>query len=163
MISHAELVNRAQRWLKNTKKCAVVLSEVCAWSTDEIPDAIGWRPNGESILVECKTSRADFCRDKNKPVHKGHRGMGAYRYFLIPPIGRDGQAVTFPGDKQLPEGWGVLIFSGKQVSVAAEATQRDKLVEARGHPAVRQRRDAELSLLVAELRRHQTGYRKPQS
>ena len=160
MISHAELVNRAERWLKNTKKCAVVLSEVCAWSTDEIPDAIGWRPNGESILVECKTSRRDFLSDKHKQVHKGFRGMGAYRYFMVPEIGRDGEPVTMPGDKQLPEGYGVLIYTGTQVKIAKEATQRDMLVEARGHPAVRQRRDAELSLLVAELRRFKSGYRK---
>ena len=162
MISHAELVNRAMRWLQNTKKCAVVLSEVCAWSTDEIPDAIGWRPNGESILVECKTSRSDFLADKNKKVHKGFRGMGGHRYFMVPPIGRDHQPVTFPGDTQLPEGYGVLIYSGKRVQVAVEATQRDMLVEARGHPAVRQRRDAELSLLVAELRRFKSGYRNNQ-
>jgi len=159
MIGHSELVARAKRWLKNTKKCVVVLSEVTAYHLNEFPDAVGWLPNGESILVECKTTRSDFTRDKNKPVHQGHRGLGAYRYFMVPPVGRDGQTVTFPGDTRLPDGWGVIVFSGKRVSVAKEATHRDTMVEARGHPAVRQRRDAELALLVAELRRYQSGYR----
>jgi hypothetical protein len=36
-------------------------------STAEIPDAIGWNTHG-SVVVECKTSRADFMRDRDKRV-----------------------------------------------------------------------------------------------
>lgn len=155
------MVERAQRWLKNTKKCAVVLSEVGCYFTDERPDALGWLANGESILIECKTSRADFLREMKKPVHTKSewRSYGARRYFMVTPIGGDGQQIILPDDKRLPKGWGVLIFNGKQVKVAKEPAHRDTLFEDRGHPGVRQRRDAEIALLVAELRRTQSGYR----
>ena len=65
-MNHAELVERAERWLKNTFNCGVVLAELVAYTaTGETPDAIGWVWN-RAILVECKTSRQAFFADQKK-------------------------------------------------------------------------------------------------
>lgn len=79
--THQDLVDRAVRWLNS--RCNVVLSGIA--STAEVPDAIGWstwRPHRGSVVIECKTSLADFHRDKRKK-HAANT-MGHYRYFLCP-------------------------------------------------------------------------------
>lgn len=74
-LSHAELCTRAVRWLKNTAGCTVAISEMASVA-GETPDAIGWR-HGVSILIEAKTSRADFRADRKKPWRqRPHIGMG---------------------------------------------------------------------------------------
>lgn len=98
-MTHAELVERAARWLKGTAGCNVVLAEFVA-QVGEIPDAIGWK-SCESFLIECKTSRADFLADKKKPWRREPEfGMGVYRYFMAPA------GIIKP--EELPAGWGLL-------------------------------------------------------
>lgn len=81
-MTHAELVARAARWLKNTVACGVVLAERHAWG--ESPDAIGWKL-GVSFLVECKATRADFFADSKKQWQRyPKKGMGNRRYFMVP-------------------------------------------------------------------------------
>jgi hypothetical protein len=101
-MKHSDLVIRAERWLRNTVGCGVVLSELVSLnSSGEVPDAIGWRNGYTSILIECKTSRSDFLADKKKIFRKHpEMGMGDYRFYLTPP-----DTVFI---KDLPEGWGLL-------------------------------------------------------
>ena len=98
-MTHIELVRRARRWLRNTKRCGVVLTEEYS-TAREIPDAIGWR-SYESYLVECKVSRADFLSDLKKP-HRIHSdwGMGDRRYYMTPP--------ELVQPDEVPEHWGLL-------------------------------------------------------
>lgn len=97
VMTHAELVKRAERWLKGTMRCAVAACEV---GSNEIPDAIGWKYDGRSILVECKASRADFLSDKNKPWRCCPAiGMGMLRYYMAPP--------GIIKIEDLPEQWGL--------------------------------------------------------
>ncbi|NID14357.1 hypothetical protein [Luteibacter yeojuensis] len=100
-MTHSELVEIAGRWLRGTAGCKVVMTELVALcGNGEIPDAIGWRGN-DSILVECKTSRADFFADRAKTFRREpERGMGALRYFLAP------EGVLKVDD--LPPRWGLL-------------------------------------------------------
>lgn len=84
-MTHADLVARAVRWLRNTRGCGVVLDEWVSRSP-ETPDAIGWAEGGrESHLVECKTSLSDFYADARKPGRRGAGGLGRYRWYLTPP------------------------------------------------------------------------------
>lgn len=79
-MTHAELVERAARWLRVTRRHAPVLQEV--GTVAESPDAIGWRW-GATTLVECKASWEDFRRDLEKPFRRDpRRGMGAERWFF---------------------------------------------------------------------------------
>lgn len=137
-MTHAELVKRAERWLRRTCRCGVVLCEV---GTFEIPDAIGWRYGGRlSIIVECKASRADFLADKQKPFRKPGdiAAMGDERYFL-----------TVPGIvkvEELPQGWGLLELTGSGIKCRKKAERQSPTSG---------RKTCEMALLWSELRLYQ--------
>jgi hypothetical protein len=68
----------------------------------ERPDAIGFRSD-TSCLIEVKTSRADFCSDKNKRFRADPSlGVGDWRFYLCPP--------GVINVEDLPEGWGLLYY-----------------------------------------------------
>lgn len=140
-MTHEDLRKRAVRWLTTTKRCTVVLSEIVTCA-GEAPDAIGWR-YGESILVECKVSRADFHANAQKPHERAGRGVGAYRYFMTPEnLVQPGDLVEIGPDEYKESDWG-LIWAGEhnRVRVVKEAQRRTTV--ARG----------EIDMLVSALRR----------
>jgi hypothetical protein len=95
----------------------VVLYEFAA-ASDENPDVIGWAASAGSVIIECKSSRADFLKDSSKAFRKNPRaGMGQRRYFLCPP----GVIQV----KDLPPKWGLLWATKTTITVEKEA---------RGHP-----------------------------
>ena len=69
-ITHRELCILGSDWLKKALRCTISIYE--PKGIKENPDAIGWRYSyggaryEGSILVECKTSRADFKQDFKK-------------------------------------------------------------------------------------------------
>lgn len=135
-MTHELLVSMARKWLVKGRDCRVVLTETQAQS-GETPDAIGWRGQF-SILIECKTSLADFRRDLGKWFRQSGPGIGQQRFFMAPqgiiPV------------TELPEGWGLLEVSGNVVRTVVE------------HALVyldEKRAAAEIPLLVAALRRSQ--------
>lgn len=99
-MSHAALVKRAERWLANSRKCSIVLTEAFSW-LHERPDAIGWFRGGWSIVVECKTSLSDYYADRRKRWREpGALAMGQERWYL-----------TEPGllkREMIVDGWGLL-------------------------------------------------------
>lgn len=103
MSDHSILCTLAARWLRNSVGCPVVLRELKS-AAEQTPDVIGWR-SGVSILVECKTSRADFRRDAHKRWHRA--GMGDWRFYLAPP----GLLLS----EDMPTGWGLLVSNGRHV------------------------------------------------
>lgn len=120
--SHSDLVTRAARWLKNTYGCVIAFEEFGS-PTGEIPDAIGWKSNGRSVLIECKTSRADYLRDKEKPFRQNlFMGVGAERYYMIPE-----GAFTIDICHDLPVDWGLLAVKGNGVKIVAAARPRKDL------------------------------------
>ena len=83
-LTHTALVQRAERWLLTARRCSAVITEIGTWSTDEVPDALGFTAR-HSVLVECKTSRADFFADAKKVFRRDpSRGMGNFRFYLCP-------------------------------------------------------------------------------
>ncbi len=108
-MTHAELVTRAARWLKNSKRCGIVLTEFRSSSCEE-PDAIGWQYGGKwSILIECKTSVADFCADQRKPFRRrAIAGIGRERYYMTAKglLGVDRVKRSAPG-------WGLIEVCGR--------------------------------------------------
>jgi hypothetical protein len=133
-VQHSTLVAMGVRWL--SRQCSVVLYEFAS-AADENPDVIGWAPEAQSVVIECKLTRADFLRDAAKTVRRTPRaGMGQRRYYLCPP--------DVIGVKDLPPKWGLLWASKGQVSVKREA---------RGHPE--RNLPAEVRFLSSMLRRAQ--------
>jgi len=116
-MDHKELVQRANKWLKNTKKCGVILIE---WygGPRETPDAIGWVKGKNSILIECKTTLNDFKADSKKYFRKrSGYGMGRERYYMTPP--------NLIELEDLPKGWGLLEVYEKKVSVKKKSDIND--------------------------------------
>ena len=134
-MTHAQLVEKAVRWLR-AYRCGVVLSEQACVS-GEMPDAIGWKRACHSVLVECKVTRSDFLADRGKPFRvKPEQGVGCERFYL-------GPAELIRVD-ELPVGWGLLEL------------RRGRLEMVR--PSVKNLRSAsgfrcEMNLLLASLRR----------
>lgn len=134
-MTHAQLVEKAVRWLRSYR-CGVVLSEQ-ACTSGEMPDAIGWKKACHSVMVECKMTRRDFLVDREKPWRqKPERGVGSERFYLALPglIEAD----------ELPSGWGLLESRrGRVEMVRASAKNLRTAVGFR----------YEMNLLLASLRR----------
>lgn len=133
-LNHAQLVRIAKKWLIKARGCNVVLAERAEPTTGETPDVIGWKGR-HSILIECKASRADFRRDKDKWFRHGY-GLGQQRFFLA--------AEGVIPAQEVPEGWGLLEVRGTVVKTSLEENliYHDEKIAA-----------AEVPLLVASLRR----------
>jgi hypothetical protein len=134
-MTHAQLVEKAVRWLR-AYRCGVVLSEQACVS-GEMPDAIGWKQACHSVLVECKVSRDDFLADREKPCRqKPERGVGSERfYFTLPSLIKV---------EELPTGWGLLEYRrGRIETVRASSKNLRTTIGFR----------YEMNLLLASLRR----------
>jgi hypothetical protein len=134
-MTHAQLVERAVRWLR-AYRCGVVLSEQ-ACASGEMPDAIGWKQACHSVLVECKITRSDFLADRAKPFRqKPEKGVGSERFYLAPP--------GLVKIEELSAGWGLLeLRRGRVEIVQASAKNLRTAVGFR----------SEMNLLLASLRR----------
>jgi len=108
-MTHAELINRAGKWLARSRRCPVVFTETGCFTLFERPDAIAWTTRGVSILVECKASVNDFYADRRKPsrIAPALLGIGQERWYMA-------EAGLLTG-RPLPEGWGLLEVHPKQV------------------------------------------------
>jgi hypothetical protein len=134
-MTHAQLVERAVRWLR-VYRCGVVLSEQACVS-GEMPDAIGWKRASHSVLVECKVTRADFLVDRDKPFRlKPGQGVGCERFYLTPP-----DLVKL---EELPAGWGLLEYRRGRIDVLRPSAKNLRTAKGFGF---------EMNLLLASLRR----------
>lgn len=131
-MTHEDLVERTAKWLRSKGYGTVVTRK--AASGFEEPDAIGWKANGHSLLVECKASVADFRRDAGKSFRRlPALGMGSERVYMTPP--------DLLRPDMMPELWGL-----------AEARQRGVRVVVEPQPHLKKNTGAELRLLLAHAR-----------
>lgn len=134
-MTHAQLVEKAVRWLRHYR-CGVVLSEQACVS-GEMPDAIGWKRACHSVLVECKVTRSDFLADRAKPFRlEPQQGVGCERFYLVP--------AGLMRREELPQGWGLLELRRGRIETV--------------HPSAKNLRSStgfrcEMNLLLASLRR----------
>jgi hypothetical protein len=134
-MTHAQLVERAVRWLR-WYRCGVVLSEQACVS-GEMPDALGWKRANHSVLVECKVTRADFLADRAKPFRqKPEKGVGSERFYLTPP--------ALVKVEELPAGWGLLELCRGRVETVQASEKNLRTATGLRY---------EMNLLLASLRR----------
>lgn len=130
--THKKLVRRMVRWLKNTERMLVVISELSTRNS-ETPDVIGWAGGALSILIECKISHADFLADAKKHFRRhAEWGVGDMRYMAAPK--------GLLKVDEIPEGWGLL-----DVDRYVYTTKEAKLVQAN--------KQNECIMLMSALRR----------
>jgi hypothetical protein len=123
---HNELCRQGKRWLEKTIGARLAISEiVCNSIWGEIPDVIGWK-SGYSLLIECKTSRADFKADSKKIFRMNpDYGMGTFRLYLCPDE-------TIKPD-ELPKGWGLLYYSPDRKSLKRVECFKGNIVSPSGN------------------------------
>lgn len=80
-LTHHELVEVAHRLLDHLRYKYIITEP---GYRKELPDAIGFK-TGESCLIECKASRADFLKDRKKPFRQDGKGVGKLRIYLTNP------------------------------------------------------------------------------
>jgi hypothetical protein len=147
-MTHADLVEKAVRWLRR-QGCRVILHDPFRTPLAEQPDAIGWR-DGVSIVVEAKTSLADFRVDAEKAWRKNPAlGMGDWRFFIAP--------TGLLSTASLPEGWG-LIEAANSVRIVAGGPRGNDWW--RGIPFTPNKRQ-ETRLLVSALAQPEARPRPP--
>lgn len=116
-MTHAELVQRAVRWLRSHHRCSIVYAEIVTGSA-ETPDAIGWRM-GFSRVVEVKVSRSDFLADRRKPhASAPDRGMGGQRWYLVPS--------GLVRADEVPDWCGLAYAHSRRIEVVREAPERER-------------------------------------
>lgn len=113
--THKQLVEIAYKWLIKNGSVGVAFRELRSVAS-EIPDVIGFG-SFESVMIECKASRADFLADKKKP-HRA-KGMGNWRFYCCPK----GMIRV----EELPEKWG-LIYVDETGKAAIKRDCRKKKV-----------------------------------
>jgi len=111
-ITHAMLEYKGKMFLKNTKKCSVVVTDYRKVTLHENPDVFGINASAKTYMIECKVSKADFRNDHKKRHRKNiNKGLGNYRYMMCP---KD----LISKRDMLPhyKGWGLLYFDGRSVT-----------------------------------------------
>lgn len=124
-MTHDELIARSMRWLRNTRKHVVVLCEIGS-DGQELPDVIGWRHHGACTVIECKVTRADFNRDRNKSFRM-RGGMGNTRFYATPP----GLLLLH----EVPPSWGLIEVGPKLTRVVRESWRFELERNTRGETA----------------------------
>lgn len=105
--THLEGCQISAKYLHKQMNCGAVFVEPNPHTNSESPDAIGFRPDGCSILIEVKVSRDDFRADAKKPHRiNPEQGMGSYRFYACP------EGVIRIED--LPPKWGLFYFTPRK-------------------------------------------------
>lgn len=119
---HYELCLLGAKYLKSKKGCEpwrtpnkYIAVELVTFGP-ELTDI--WATNGyDSTVIEVKVSHSDFINDKNKISRKDEElSMGNFRYYLCPEDIID--------KKELPSGWGLLYWDGKNIHKIVQSTFR---------------------------------------
>jgi len=151
LISHLELCEKAESWLREKCNCSTVITELKSKNrTGEIPDSIGFKgtrsKTPRSILIECKTSRADFRADFKKDFRGNpHLGMGDFRFYLCPE--------NIIKAEDLPDKWGLLYYKDGKVRqiVGPKGRTWSKATEFK----FSSNKETEMMLILSALRRTQ--------
>lgn len=139
VLTHRELEAAGARWLR-TRGYTLIEIEPVSSATGEVPDVIGWKRN-MSILLEAKTSRADFARDREKECrHPAGAGLGQLRYYIT------SAGLILPEEVQ--NGWGLLAVYPK---MTREIKTPPKLIEFSGRTSTK-----EVILLVSLVLKYRT-------
>jgi len=147
-FKHRQLCEKAASWLKTKckQRCPVVFVEIKSISM-EIPDVIGFNCD-HSVMIEVKTTRRDFLKDKEKPWRKyPEQGVGDFRYYFCPE--------GIIKEEDLPEKWGLIwVDKSNRVRIVKEVVAWERNFSGEGwlnkHP---KSNDKERNIMYSALRR----------
>lgn len=121
VLTHKELNQIGLKFLQgkyaNYKyKSQIVRTELSS-AAGEIPDVVGFYSGG-CVIIESKTSKADFNRDKKKYHRQPSKGIGDYRFFLC--------KIDLISVDDLYDDWGLLYTDGVTTTIIKHPTYRGK-------------------------------------
>lgn len=128
---HYELCKLGAKLIRSRKNPTLPYDRPCLYATVELV-CMGaeltdvWGTTGDcTVIIEVKTSRADFLADKrkyarSKVAEELKHQIGNYRYYLCP------EGVIKEDD--LPDNWGLLVYDGKKVHRIKMATKVESSV-----------------------------------
>lgn len=125
LMDHATLIVYAAQWLRG-QGCRLVLTDARIRANAEHPDAIGWLPDGNSLLIEAKSNIVDFrddWRSDRKQFRRNGQGMGLARYYIA-PFG------VIAYEKVITRGWGLLHAYPGKVVLAVQSPAHTRNAEA---------------------------------
>lgn len=134
--THSNLIYAISQWAIGVAGYPVCVTECKVKITQEIPDALAFKANGNTALFEVKISHSDFAADAGKKFRaEEDKGMGLYRYYVVP------WGLVTP--EEVSPGWGLLwVNDAGKVSVRKQSSK-----------FLRRKHSAEISTLVSALRR----------
>jgi hypothetical protein len=101
--THAAMIERAESWLINTWRAGIVLTNCARQDGREIADVFAARHSGDdTMIIECKVSRADFLADLKKQHRQDGMALGNRRYYFVP----DGLVLP----EEIPNPWGLIYW-----------------------------------------------------
>jgi len=144
-LLHDALVKKAGSWLRSIG-CSIVFEEMVT-AAGETPDAIGWS-GSHSVLVECKASRRDFIKDKQKCWRRldVRDGLGEWRFYLCP------RGMIQP-EEVAESKWGLLWCHGKKKKIEVVVGPEMHKQYAWGCPPFKSSKRSEILMMVSALRR----------
>ncbi len=128
---HYELCKLGAKLLRSRNNPTLPYNRSCKYATVELV-CIGaeltdvWGTTGDcTVIIEVKTSRADFLADKRKYARSERakvlkHQIGNWRYYLCP------EGVI--KEEELPENWGLLVWDGKKIHKVKMATKVESSV-----------------------------------
>lgn len=146
-MTHKALVCAAHKWVLKNTSCGVAIKELSTSALNgEYPDVIAFGAGGHSILIECKSSRADFHADKKKKFRiNPETGMGSQRFYCCPE--------NLIDTAEIPEGWGLLYVDEKSKVTCIHQPYKGNIGERK--PNFQKHIIAEHGLMYSVLRRLQ--------
>lgn len=144
-ITHNDLIILGSKLLKNKFHCRIILKEPRAYTVYyETPDIIGWVFN-KSILIECKTTKADFKAEQTKCFRRNNLlSLGHWRFYLTP--------IGLLSLEQIPKDWGLYETDGKRVFFKGGAKYSNSIAG-----PFKSNRDSEVALLLSTLVKRRAG------
>ncbi len=144
-FTHNKLVESAYRWVLKNSSCGVAFKELNTTACNgEYPDVIGFGAWGHSVLIECKTSRADFHADKKKHFRQyPNLGMGTQRFYCCPK--------GLLKVEDLPKGWGLIYVNERFKAICVYTPYKGNIGER--HDGFEKNTKAEHGLMYSALRR----------
>ncbi len=127
---HTELCMLAARWLMRggrTDKihCSTVAVEPFSLNVTEQPDVFGWN-YWTTVIIEVKTSRADFKADFNKQFRQTPTdGCGEHRFYCCP--------AGLIREDEIPDGWGLLYDNNGRIEAIRHASRQSANSRAEFH------------------------------
>lgn len=118
-MTKSEMIKRAEKWLRNTERCEFVCIKRSALTYH--PDLIGYKSNGVTVVVECRSSMDEFLKDRKSWLKKNDdkdRTMGVLRYYFAPK--------NVLSSDDMPDGWGLIepfVENIRTIKVSAKRAQ----------------------------------------